>query len=110
MNKALSKTQIKTSLKSLHQDWTLATNGTSISRRFLFPSYMTGFMFVTKVSIHAEVANHHPEILLIYGSVKITLTTKDLKSLSKADFDLVHACDHLYTLSTETKRGPHYHY
>jgi 4a-hydroxytetrahydrobiopterin dehydratase len=110
MQKALSKTTIKSSLKSLHADWTLATTGTSISRKFLFRNYMAGFMFVTKVSVHAEVSDHHPEILLTYGSVKITLTTKDVKGLSKADFELAHSCDNLYKLSTEKKVGPHNHY
>jgi 4a-hydroxytetrahydrobiopterin dehydratase len=110
MNKALSKQQIKTSLKTLNTDWAISTAGTSISRKFLFQSYLKGFMFVTKLSVHAEVALHHPEVLLTYSSVKVTLTTSDIKTLTKADFDLASTCDNLYSLSTKSHGGPHNHY
>jgi 4a-hydroxytetrahydrobiopterin dehydratase len=110
MQKVLSKLHIKKSLKTLNSDWALSTTGTSISRKFLFGNYMAGFMFVTKISVHAEVSDHHPEILLSYNSVKITLTTKEAKGLTKADFDLAHSCDNIYKLSTEMKVGPHNHY
>lgn len=102
--KALTKRQVATKQKSLHADWELAKTGTSIARTFLFRDYLTGFMFVTKVSVRAEVASHHPEVHLTYGSVKITLTTHDIKSLTEADFDLAAAIDMLYDLST-TKTG-----
>jgi 4a-hydroxytetrahydrobiopterin dehydratase len=108
--KALTKRQIATHLKSLHDDWELSKTGTAISRKFAFRSYMAGFMFVTKVSVRAEVANHHPEVLLSYGSVKITFTTKDVKALTTADFELATTIDTLYDLSTKRVKGPHNHY
>ncbi len=110
MHKPLSKQQIKAGVKSLHEDWTLATSSNSISRKYVFRNYMTGFMFVTKVSVHAEVALHHPEILLSYTSVKVTLSSKDIKALSKADFELARTCDNLYKLSTEKLPSAHNHY
>jgi 4a-hydroxytetrahydrobiopterin dehydratase len=110
MSKPLTKRQVATKLKSLHADWELSKTGTSITRKFNFRNYMAGFMFVTKVSVRAEVANHHPEVLLSYGSVKITLTTKDAKSLTEADFVLATTIDTLYDLSTKKVNGPHNHY
>ena len=76
----------------------------------MFPSYMRGFMFVTKVSVRAEVADHHPEVLLTYSYVKTTLTTNDVKSITEADFDLATTIDTLYDLSTKKIKGPHNHY
>lgn len=67
-------------------------------------------MFVTKLSVHAEVALHHPEVLLNYSSVKVTLTTTDTKALTRADFDLATKCDSLYSLSTKPHVGTHFHY
>ncbi|MBY0538392.1 4a-hydroxytetrahydrobiopterin dehydratase [Patescibacteria group bacterium] len=110
MSKSLTKRKLATKLKSLHPDWELSKAGTSISRKYLFPSYMRGFMFVTKVSVHSEVSNHHPEVHLTYNYVKITLTTHDAKSVTLADFELAAKFDDLYTLSTAIPIRPHNHY
>jgi 4a-hydroxytetrahydrobiopterin dehydratase len=110
MKGTLTKKQIATLLKSLHTDWELSKTGTSITRTFAFRSYIAGFMFVTKVSVHSQVALHYPEITLRDGSVKISLTTKDKKSLTSADFDLAKQCDSLYTLSTKNISTAHNHY
>lgn len=67
-------------------------------------------MFVTKVSVHAEVANHHPEVHLTYHYVKVTLTTHDAKGVTQEDFALAEKFDDLYTLSTATAVRPHNHY
>jgi 4a-hydroxytetrahydrobiopterin dehydratase len=108
--KALTKRQVATKLKNLHDDWILSKTGTSITRTFAFRNYMAGFMFVTKVSVRAEVANHHPEVHLSYRAVKITLTTTENKSLTEADFNLATTVDSLYDLSTKTINTSHNHY
>jgi 4a-hydroxytetrahydrobiopterin dehydratase len=110
MHKALTKKQITTELKTLDTNWVLSTAGTSISRKYAFRNYMQGFMFVTKVSVHAEVHAHHPEVILMYSSVKITLTTHDLKKLTKLDIDLAKAFDSIYTLSTKYVVSVHEQY
>lgn len=108
--KALTKRQITTKLKALHGDWELAKTDTTLTRKFTFPNYMAGFMFVTKVSVRAEVANHHPEVYLSYRAVKISLTTTAIKSLSEADFNLAATFDSLYDLSTKKIDTVHNHY
>lgn len=110
MNKPLTKKLISAKIKTLDSNWALATAGTSISRKFLFPNYISGLIFVTKVSVHAEVVDHHPEITLGYGFVKVVLTTKDVKGLSLADFALATTIDTLYELSTKKKINVHKHY
>ncbi len=75
--------------------WTLSSNGTEISRIFSFPTFVAGFSFVARIVVHAEVMGHHPEIVLSYGKVKVTLTTHDAKGLTKADFELAEKIDML---------------
>ena len=104
MAKVLSKKQIQLNLKSLDATWELNTKGTNISREFHFRNYIEGLIFANRLAVHAEVLDHHPDILLKYGVVKVTLTTSDIKSLSQLDFDLAKHSDTIYTLSTESKR------
>lgn len=110
MAKLLTKGQIVSKLSSLDVDWELSKTGTSISRTYKFRNYISGFMFVTKVSVQAEVAGHHPAVLLTYTSVKISITTGDVKALTEADFALARVIDTLYDLSTKKITGPHNHY
>ncbi len=76
-------------------DWTLSSDGTEISRTFSFPTFIAGFSFVARIAVHAEVMGHHPEIVLSYGKVKVTLTTHDAKGLTKKDFELAEKIDTL---------------
>ncbi len=108
--KALTKRQISTKLKSLHDDWELSKTGTNITRKYSFKSYIAGFMFVTKVSVHAQVALHYPEITLGDQFVKIMLTTKDVKGLTDQDFALASHFDAMYILSTTNVQTAHNHY
>lgn len=110
MSKPLTKRQVATKLKSLHADWELSKTGTSIVRKYPFKSYIAGFIFVTKVSIHAQVALHFPEVTLSYKFVKITLTTKDAKALTEQDFALASHFDTMYLLSTTNVNSAHNHY
>ncbi len=110
MSKPLTKRQVTTKLKSLHDDWELAKTGTTISRKYPFKSYFAGFMFVTKVSVHSQVALHFPEVTLADKFVKITLTDKEAKTLTDKDFSLAQHFDTMYLLSTTRATGPHNHY
>jgi 4a-hydroxytetrahydrobiopterin dehydratase len=108
--KALTQRQVTTKLKSLHEDWEVAKAGTSISRKYPFKSYIAGFMFVTKISVHAQVALHFPEVTLSDRFVKITLMTKDVKALTDQDFVLASHFDAMYVLSTTNVQTAHNHY
>lgn len=108
--KPLTKRQINTKLKALAEGWELSKTGTSIARKYNFRSYMAGFMFVTKASVHAQVALHFPEITLTANSVKISLTTKEVKALTEKDFALAQQFDTTYSLSTTNVISVHNHY
>lgn len=80
-------------------DWDYDSNhgggGDAIKRHFEFVDFTQAFAFMTRVALHAEKADHHPEWFNVYNKVDITLTTHDAKrpdgekgGLSTRDVDL----------------------
>jgi 4a-hydroxytetrahydrobiopterin dehydratase len=64
--------------------WTLT--GDSIVKEFKFRSYLKGLKFAYSLGKVAERQNHHPDILIRWRKVSVTLTTHDIKGLSRNDF------------------------
>lgn len=48
-----------------------------LKRIFEFKDFVEAFGFMTKVALHAEKLNHHPEWSNVYNKVTIVLTTHD---------------------------------
>jgi len=55
---------------------------------FKFTDFKQAFAFMTTIALKAEEINHHPEWENVYNKVKITLTTHDIKSVSKLDYEM----------------------
>ncbi len=71
--------------------WSLARDGKAIVRSFEFADFSEAFAFMTRVALHAEKADHHPEWFNVYNRVDIVLTTHDAGEnggLSQPDVDL----------------------
>lgn len=73
--------------------WTLRADGLAIERVFRLADFAEAFAFMTRVAIHAEKADHHPEWFNVYNRVEITLTTHDAGGLSTRDVALAKAID-----------------
>ncbi len=65
--------------------WNLRADGLAIERNFKFSDFAEAFAFMSRVAIHAEKADHHPEWFNVYNRVAITLTTHDAGGLSARD-------------------------
>jgi 4a-hydroxytetrahydrobiopterin dehydratase len=52
--------------------------------------------FVQRVADHAEKVQHHPDILIRWNKVTLTLSTHDAKGLTVKDFDSAKAYDALF--------------
>lgn len=81
-----------TVLKTLDCEWTFNNSTKAISRTIHFSKYLNAFMFVTRVSINAEVMKIYPEVILKEKSVDITisapaeaLTTKEIALAKRID-------------------------
>jgi 4a-hydroxytetrahydrobiopterin dehydratase len=72
-------------------DWRLREDGLAITRDFRFADFSEAFAFMTRVALHAEKADHHPEWSNVYNRVAVTLTTHDAGGLSKRDVEMAKA-------------------
>ncbi|HYR27742.1 MAG TPA: 4a-hydroxytetrahydrobiopterin dehydratase [Thermoanaerobaculia bacterium] len=66
-----------------------------LEKELTFPDFATALAFVNRVGALAEEANHHPDIVLGWGKVKITLFTHTANGLTRKDFDLAEGIDRL---------------
>ena len=55
-------------------------------RAFTFPDFKQALDFVNRVGAVAEEQGHHPDILLKWGKVEITLWTHKIDGLTESDF------------------------
>jgi 4a-hydroxytetrahydrobiopterin dehydratase len=67
--------------------------GDGIRKVFVFDSFASAIAFVNEVAGRAEAADHHPDILVEYTRVTLTLTSHDVAGLSERDFRLAAAID-----------------
>jgi 4a-hydroxytetrahydrobiopterin dehydratase len=64
-------------------------------RAFKFPDFKSALAFVNRVGGVAEEQGHHPDILLGWGKVEITLWTHAVDGLTESDFILAAKIDQL---------------
>jgi len=96
MKKALTKRQVASALKKL-PDWTLNKAGTQIARTFSFETHVDALVFIARITVHAEVLKHHPEVVFTHQKVKIKLMTHDADNqLTQLDIDVAKRIDAAY--------------
>lgn len=86
----LSEGEIKERLKSL-QGWQM--KGNEIIKTYNHKDFIDAVSFVNKVAILAEKANHHPDILIKYNKVTLTLSTHSEGGITDKDFNLARKID-----------------
>jgi 4a-hydroxytetrahydrobiopterin dehydratase len=86
----LSETQIQRELESL-PGWELKEG--AIVRNYKFKDFLEAIAFVNRVAGLAEEADHHPDILIRYNKVALTLVTHSAGGLTEKDFRLAHRID-----------------
>jgi len=72
-------------------DWSLI--GDAMQRTFGFDSFVDAMAFVNKVAKLAEKHRHHPDILVRYSKVTLTLSTHDAGGLTEKDFEMARHID-----------------
>ena len=87
-------------LADLHQqlpdsaDWNVI-NEHHLTRAFTFPNFKQALDFVNLVGALAEEQGHHPDIVLKWGKVEITLWTHKIDGLTESDFIMAAKIDRL---------------
>lgn len=69
-------------------------NGVLVSE-FTFDDFKSALEFVNKVGVLAEANNHHPDIELGWGRVKVLLFTHTKQAITKKDYQLAEEIDKL---------------
>ncbi|MEQ8766656.1 MAG: 4a-hydroxytetrahydrobiopterin dehydratase [Planctomycetota bacterium] len=90
----LTDDQIRAGLEKL-EGW--QREGDAIHRQFTFPDFASAMAFASKVAGKAEAAQHHPDILIQYSKVTLTLSTHDAGGLTEKDLSLAEVLDGVYS-------------
>jgi len=77
-------------------DWTLEDGGKAIRRRFVFADFNAAFGFMSRVALHADKHDHHPEWSNVYNRVDMRLTTHETGGLTERDIRLARFCNEAF--------------
>ena len=67
--------------------------GNLIERAYRFPDFKGSMAFVNRVAALAEEMDHHPDILVQYDRVTLSLSSHDSGGLTERDFRLAGRID-----------------
>jgi 4a-hydroxytetrahydrobiopterin dehydratase len=82
MSTVLSHTEIDQALQKL-PGWT--RRGKAIERVFQFGNFVEAMEFVNRIAFAAEASNHHPDIVINYNKVTLTLVSHDSGGVTQRD-------------------------
>jgi len=66
-----------------------------LEKEFKFRNFREALAFTNKVGEFAEANNHHPDIYLAWGRVKVTIWTHKIDGLTESDFVMAAKMDRL---------------
>ncbi len=69
----------------LGNDWQVVA-GHHLEKTFRFKNFADALGFVNRVGELAEEVNHHPDLHLAWGKVKVTIWTHKIDGLTESDF------------------------
>jgi len=88
----LDTESISTALKEL-PGW--ESDGACLRKEFSFGSYLAGIRFVQEVAEAAEAMNHHPDLLVRWRKVAVTLSTHSAGGITELDSALARQIEQL---------------
>ena len=63
-------------------------DGHHLEREYKFPDFASALAFTNRVGALAEDVNHHPDVYLAWGKVRLTLWTHTADGLTERDYAL----------------------
>jgi 4a-hydroxytetrahydrobiopterin dehydratase len=82
MSTVLSEAEVQQALAQL-PGW--KRNGKAIDRVFQFDNFIKAMEFVNQIAEAAEAVNHHPDILISYNKVTLSLISHDSGGVTHRD-------------------------
>ncbi len=80
--------------RQLGRDWHVIDEH-HLEKEYSFDDFRSALDFTNRVGELAESVNHHPDIYLAWGKVKITIWTHVIDGLSETDFVFAAKADQL---------------
>ena len=77
------------------QGWALEEGGKALTRTFKFEDFSEAFGFLTRIALHAEKQDHHPEFTSVWNRVDFRLTSHDAGGVTERDVRLAEAIGRL---------------
>ena len=81
----LKGAQLEDLQDKLKNDWKII-NEHHLEKEFSFKNFKEALDFTVKVGELAENQDHHPDIFLTWGKVKVTIWTHKIDGLTESDF------------------------
>jgi len=75
--------------------WMRSENGKALVRTFKFKDFSEAFALLTRVALHAEKVDHHPEFTNVWNRVDFRLTSHDAGGITERDVKLAEAINRL---------------
>ncbi|MFB6318247.1 4a-hydroxytetrahydrobiopterin dehydratase [Saccharicrinis sp. FJH54] len=88
----LEDTKVKEFYSMLPPGWVIEDNS-KLVKTYPFTEYSRSVVFVDKIAEIAQLQNHHPDILLGFKKVTVTLTTHSASGLTANDFIMAARID-----------------
>ncbi|HTG63833.1 MAG TPA: 4a-hydroxytetrahydrobiopterin dehydratase [Sphingomicrobium sp.] len=80
--------------------WTTSPDGKALEKSFRFRDFSEAFAFLTRVAMHAEKVDHHPEFTNVWNRVDFRLTTHDAGGITNRDRELATEIEELAAQSS----------
>jgi 4a-hydroxytetrahydrobiopterin dehydratase len=88
------KGEVLEALKAQVAGWQVV-NEHHLLKKYSFPDFRTALDFVNKAGAIAEEEGHHPDLLLSWGKVEVTMWTHKIDGLTESDFILAAKLDQI---------------
>lgn len=73
-------------------DWSVI-EAHHLEKQYKLKNFAEALDLVNRIGAIAEEQNHHPDILLAWGRVKVTIWTHKIDGLTESDFIFAAKCD-----------------
>jgi 4a-hydroxytetrahydrobiopterin dehydratase len=80
--------------EELGSDWQLVDEH-HLEKEYKFRNFVEALEFTNRVGALAEEVNHHPDIFLTWGRVKVSIWTHKIDGLTESDFVFAAKSDRL---------------
>ena len=90
----LSDEDVRAKLGELDDSW--EKYGNSLRREFKFNDFSGSVDFVNRLTPVANEMNHHPDLFITWGLVRVSLLSHSEHGITEQDFELAKKLDELH--------------